>query len=209
MMRLSPPHMIDMIFSSPWIKFYGLFFILLCSYSPSIVRAAYVHQSRQDSIVQYAQLTGACIMQSVQFLTFQAIPIFLQIRLDDSNYHIFPPCFTQMKWKIEGSSAHKHERTLLFFTFFPAIYSIYNGSVWKNRAGFSHVCVRVLSKIKISHSNIIPIYYCGAAQDRRGGSNWLWVYLAYGGHKLGSNWHRWRDIAMMQSALITCLLYII
>ena len=43
----------------------------------------------------------------------------------------------------------------------------------KNRAGFSHVCVRVLSKIKISHSNIIPIYYCGAAQDGRGGSNRL------------------------------------
>ena len=33
----------------------------------------------------------------------------------------------------------------------------------KNRAGFSYVCVCVLSKIKISTSNIIPIYYCGAA----------------------------------------------
>ena len=39
------------------------------------------------------------------------------------------------------------------------------------------MCVRVLSKIKISHSNIIPIYYCGAAQDRRGGLNRLWAYI--------------------------------
>ena len=71
------------------------------------------------------------------------------------------------------------------------------------------MCVCVLSKIKISPSNIIPIYYCGAAQDRRGGSNWLWVYLVYGGRKLGSNRHRRRGMAMMQSALITCLPYII
>ena len=107
----------------------------------AIVRAAYVHQSRHDSIVQYAQLTRACIVQSVQFPTFQAISIFLQIQLNDSNYHIFPPCFIKIKWKIEGSSAHKHERTLQFFTFFPAIYSTYNGFARKNRAGFSHVCV--------------------------------------------------------------------
>ena len=75
----------------------GFFFTSLCSYIPGIIRAVYVRQSRQDSIVQYAQLTGACIMQSVQFPTLQAISIFLQIRLDGSNYHIFPPCFTQMK----------------------------------------------------------------------------------------------------------------
>ena len=56
---------------------------------------------------------------------------FLQIRLDGSNCHIFPPCFIKMKWKIDGSSAHKHERTLQFFTFFPAIYSTYNGSARK------------------------------------------------------------------------------
>ena len=45
------------------------------------------------------------------------------------------------------------------------------------------MCVCVLSKIKISHSNIIPIYYYGAAQDRRGGLNRLRVYLAYGEYK--------------------------
>ena len=50
----------------------------------------------------------------------------------------------------------------------------------KNRAGFSHVRVCVLSKIKISTSNIILIYYCGAAQDRRGGSNRLLVYIYLG-----------------------------
>ena len=66
-------------------------------------------------------------VQSVQFPTFQTISIFLQIRLDGSNCHIFPPYFIKMKWKIDGSSGHKHERTLQFFTFFPAIYSTYNG----------------------------------------------------------------------------------
>ena len=70
-------------------------------------------------------------VRSAQFPTFQAISIFLQIQLDESNYHIFPPCFIKMKWKIDGSSAHKHERTLQFFTFFQAIYSIYNGSARK------------------------------------------------------------------------------
>ena len=147
-------------------------------------------------------------MQSAQILTFQAISIFLQIRLDGSNYHIFPPCFTQMKWKIEGSSAHKHDRTLQFFTFFPAIYSTYNGSARKKSSWiFSCTRVRIMSN-EISPSNIIPIYYCGAAQDRRGGSNWLRVYLAYCGCKLGSNQHRWRDMAMIQSALIICTAYI-
>ena len=80
-------------------------------------------------------------VQSIQFPTFQVISIFLQIQLDDSNYHIFPPCFTQMKWKIDGSSGYKHERTLHFFYIFPAIYSTYTGSAWKNRAGFPHVRV--------------------------------------------------------------------
>ena len=71
------------------------------------------------------------------------------------------------------------------------------------------MCVCVLSKIKISHSNIIPIYYCGAAQDRRGGLNRLWAYLVYGGRKLGSNRNRWRDMVMMKSALIACVSYIV
>ena len=52
---------------------------------PVIVRAAYVRQSRQNSIVQYAQPESVCIVQSVQFPTFQTISIFLQIRLDSSN----------------------------------------------------------------------------------------------------------------------------
>lgn len=72
------------------------------------------------------------------------------------------------------------------------------------------MCVCVLSKIKISHSNIIPIYYCGfsAAQDRRGGSNWLWVYLALGGCELGLDAHRGRDMVMMQSVLTVRASYI-
>ena len=84
-------------FQTRWQAAGGLFFTSLCSYMPGIVRAAYVRQRRQDSIVQYAQPTWACIIQSAQFLTFQATSIFLQIRLNDSNYHIFPPCFIKMK----------------------------------------------------------------------------------------------------------------
>lgn len=73
------------------------------------------------------------------------------------------------------------------------------------------MCVCMLSKIKFSHSNIIPIYYCGirVAQDRRGGSNWLQIYLALGGCELGLNWHRGRDMVMMQSVLTVCASYII
>ena len=108
-------------------------------------------------------------VQSVQFPTSQTISIFLQIKLDGSNCHIFPPCFTQMKWKIEGSSAHKHERTLQFFTFFPAIYSIYNGSAQKNRSGFSHVRIRIRLN-EFSPSNIC--LYIIAATMRGSGQAW-------------------------------------
>ena len=93
-------------------------------------------------------------MQAAQFPTSQTISIFLQIRLDDSNYHIFPPYFTQMKWKIDGSSGHKHERTLQFFTFFPAIYSTYNGSARKKSSRIFS-CARVRIKLcRFSPSNI-------------------------------------------------------
>ena len=64
--------------------------------------------------------------------------------------------------------------------------------------------VCVLSKIKISHSNIIPIYYCGAARDRRGGSNRLWEYLGYGGCESGLDRLRGCDKDTMKSALIAC-----
>ena len=118
------------------------------SYIPGIVFAMTGLVCRHRRIVQYSQLTRACIMQSVQFPTFQTISIFLQIRLDDSNYHIFPPYFIKMKWKIEGSSAHKHERTLQFFTFFPAIYSTYNGSAQKKSSRiFSFVRVRITASL--------------------------------------------------------------
>ena len=109
-------------------------------------------------------------MQSVQFPTFQAISIFLQIRLDESNCHIFPPCFAQMKWKIEGSSGHKHERTLQFFTFFPAIYSTYNGSARKKSSRIFS-CVRVRIRLnEFSPSNIC--LYIIAAVRRGLGQAW-------------------------------------
>ena len=111
-------------------------------------------------------------VQSVQFPTFQAISIFLQIRLDDSNYHIFPPCFAQMKWKIEGSSAHKHERTLQFFTFFPAIYSTYNGSARK-KSTWIFSCARVrITASPFSPANMC-IYIMVARRKTTGRLRWL------------------------------------
>ena len=86
---------------------------------------------------------------------------FLQIQLDGSNYHIFPPCFIKMKWKIDGSSAHKRERTLQFFTFFPAIYSTYNGSARKKSTRiFSCARVRVTTSL-FSPANMC-IYIIGS-----------------------------------------------
>ena len=41
-------------------------------------------------IIQCKPVSVVHIVQSVQFPTFQTISIFLQIRLDGSNYHIFP-----------------------------------------------------------------------------------------------------------------------
>ena len=45
-------------------------------------------------------------VQSAQFPTSQAISIFLQIRLDVSNCHIFPTMLYSNEVKIEGSRAH-------------------------------------------------------------------------------------------------------
>ena len=97
---------------------------------------------------------GIVLYNLHKFQLLRPFPFFLQIQLDESNYHIFPPCFAQMKWKIEGSSAHKHERTLHFFTFFPAIYSTYNGSAREKSTWiFSCAYVRIRSN-EISPSNI-------------------------------------------------------
>ena len=109
-------------------------------------------------------------MQSVQFPTLQAISIFLLIWLDGSNCHIFPPYFAQMKWKIEGSSAHKHDRTLPFFTFFPEIYSTYNSSARKKSSRIFS-CARVRIRLnEFSPSNIC--LYTIAATMRGSGQAW-------------------------------------
>ena len=62
------------------------FFASLCSYIPGIIRAVYVHQSRYRGIIQYAQPTRACIVQSAQIPTCQ----FLPYELDHSNFLFFP-----------------------------------------------------------------------------------------------------------------------
>lgn len=68
---------------------------------------------------------------------------FLQIWLDDSNFYVFPSCFAQIKWKIDGSSAHKHERTLQFLHFF----QLYTVHIMAGREKidriFSCVCARI------------------------------------------------------------------
>ena len=79
----------------------------------------------------------------------------------------------------------------------------------KNRLGFSHVRVCGLGQTNFPPVIYAYIYNRGDAQDRRGGSNQLWIYITYGRYKLGSNRHRWRNMAMMQSALIACVSYIV
>lgn len=111
-------------------------------------------------------------MQSAQFPTFQTISIFLQIRLDVSNCHIFPPCFTQMKWKIEGSSGHKHERTLQFFTF-SQLYTVHTiARRKKNQPDFSHVCMCGLGQ-----TNFPTVIYA-YIQSRWRGSGQAWRTFA-------------------------------
>ena len=110
-------------------------------------------------------------VQSAQILTFQAISIFLQIWLDGSNFHIFPPCFTQMKWKIDGSSGHKHERTLQFFTFFPAIYSTYNGFARKKSSRIFS-CARVRIRLNEFFPSNMCLYIIAAALRKQIGQAW-------------------------------------
>ena len=98
----------------------GLSFVPLCSYIPGIVRSVYVRQSRQDSIVQYSQPTRACIVQSAQFSTFQAISIFLQIRLDKSNCHIFPAMLYSNEVKNRGVERAQTRTHLPIFYIFPS-----------------------------------------------------------------------------------------
>ena len=112
-------------------------------------------------------------VQSVQIPTFQAISIFLQIRLDDSNYHIFPPCFAQMKWKIDGSSAHKHERTLQFLHFSQQYTVHIMDRREKIELNFSHVCVCRLQRRHFPRQICAYILWsrCAKRQGGLGGSS--------------------------------------
>ena len=123
---------------------------------------------REEKIGWLNEFNYVCVICTIS--NFSGHFHFLQIRLDGSNWHIFPPCFAQMKWKIEGSSGHKHERTLHFFTFFPVIYSTYNGSARKNWAEFSYVCMCGLGQTNFSPSNIC--LYIIAAVRRGSGQAW-------------------------------------
>ena len=107
---------------------------------------------------------------------------------DVYNYHISPAILYSNKeinqFHFLVMCAH-----YIFYNFFRAIFHcvpkrFFSYCIFALRIDLIFpMCVCVLSKIKISHSNIIPIYYCGAAQDRRGGSNLLWAYLVYGEYK--------------------------
>ena len=151
-------------------------------------------------------------MQSAQIPTSQTISIFSQIWLDSSNCHIFPAMLYSNEVKIEGGRAHTNTGVRYNFLHFSQQYTVHiMARRGKNRAGFSHV--RVCGLGQTNFSQVICAYIQSrrrcVAQERRGGSNQLRAYLAYGGRKLGSNRHRWRDMTMMQSVLITCLSYII
>ena len=77
------------------------------------------------------------------------------------------------------------------------------------------MCACADYSVAIFPGKYVHIYYGRAAQNdmeallARHGSNWLWVYLVYGERKLGSNRHRWRDMAMVKSVLVTCASYVI
>ena len=81
----------------------------------------------------------------------------------------------------------------------------------KNRAGFSHVRV-----CGLSYTDFPPVIYayiqsrwrCANEQDRRDGSNHLWVYLVYSRCESGLDRLRWRDTGIMKSALTVCASYI-
>ena len=72
--------------------------------------------------------------------------------------------------KIEGSSAHKYERTLQFFTFFPAIYSTYNGSARKKSSRIFS-CARVRIRLNEFSPSNICLYTIGATMH---GSEQAW-----------------------------------
>ena len=131
-----------------------------------------------------------------------------------SNYHIYPTtlypneAINQFHFLVMCAHYIFYNFPQVIFHYMPK--KFFSHCIFALQIDFIFpMCVCVLSKIKISHSNIIPIYYCCVAQDGRGGLNRLWAYLVYGERKLGSNRHRRCDMAMMKSALITCLQYII
>ena len=154
---------------------------------------------REEKIGQLKAFNYVCAICIIS--NFSDYFHFLQIRLDGSNWHIFPPCFAQMKWKIEGSSGHKHERTLQFFTFFPAIYSTYNGSARKKSTWIfscarvritaspffpANMCIyimvarrkttgrlRWLVTVRIDHGHILPMVNANPAQIGSDGATWL------------------------------------
>ena len=97
---------------------------------------------------------GLVLWNLHNFQLFRPFPFFSQVRLDGFNYYIFPPCFAQMKWKIDGSSGHKYE-CALHFLHFSQQYTVHI-IAWreKNRAGFSHVRVCGLGQ-----TNFSPVIY--------------------------------------------------
>ena len=115
--------------------------------------------------MQSTQPTWACIVQSAQIPTFQTISIFLQIRLDGSNYHIS----TAMLYSNEAINRCKNPRvyvTLQFFTFFPAIYSTYTSSARKKSSRIFS-CARVrITATPFSPANMC-IYITGSRGAKR------------------------------------------
>ena len=123
--------------------------------------------------------------ESDLWITYEEGEVGYELKISNwiASYFQLPylPRYTLSKWS--NKSMQKNPRayvTLQFFTFFPAIYSTYNGSARKNRAGFSHVRV-----CGLGWKNFPPVIYayiqsrrrCANKQDRRGGSNQLWIYI--------------------------------
>ena len=133
-------------------------------------------------------------VHSAQIQTSQAISIFLQIRLDGSNYHIFPPCFTQMKWKSRGR-ARTDTSARYNFLHFSQQYTVHiMARSEKNRAGFFS-CARVRIRLKEFSPSNICLYTIAATMH---GSEQAWRLESAVG--ISCLWWMWKWLKSAQVA---------
>ena len=111
-------------------------------------------------------------MQSAQFPTFQAISIFLQIRLDGSNCHIFPAMLYSNEVKNRGGRAGISMIAPYNFLHFSQQYTVHiMARREKNRAEFFS-CMRVRIRFNEFSPSNICLYTIAAALRKQTGQAW-------------------------------------